>query len=157
IWCLFFLVTQADGLCSGQDKAPSVDYAALGREIVREVDQRFYDARRGQEWAKVHAGYADQAHTHQEFARLTKQGLTELKASHTAYYTPTEVEYYGLFSIFARTLKEPAPEYDSIGADFARLPEGFFVRTVFAQSPADKAGLIRGDRVASADGQAFDP
>jgi carboxyl-terminal processing protease len=136
---------------------PPTDYAAVGGEVVRIVREQFYDRARAAAWAKSHADYAADAHARREFARRTNQALADLKASHTAYFTPDDVEYYGLCAIFGGTLKGPVPKYDSIGADFARLPDGFFVRTIFAGSPAEKAGLLRGDRIVSADGAPFEP
>jgi len=136
---------------------PPTDYPALGGEVVRGVEEMFYDKERAHAWAKLHANYAADVHTQQEFARLTNQVLANLKASHTGYYTPADVQYYGLYAIFGGGLKGPTPKYDSIGADFVALSGGTFVRTVFAGSPAEKAGLVRGDRILSADGKPFDP
>ena len=46
---------------------------------------------------------------------------------------------------------------DSIGVDYAVIDGAIFVRHVFSGGPAAKAGLVRGDRIVSADGRRFDP
>jgi len=137
-----------------QGLAPAADYGALGQEIVQYVKKQFFDANRGREWAKNHERYAAGVRTRREFALLTNKVLAELKASHTSYYTPQDVEYYMLRAIFSGPTEIL---YDSIGIDCARLPDGMFVRTVFASGPAEKAGLLRGDRILRADGAPFDP
>ncbi len=92
--------------------------------------------------------------TRSEFADATRQALGRLEASHTNFYTPDDPEYYGLTSIFRAFLKREVVELESIGVDVA---PGHFVRVVFAGSPADKAGLRRGDQILLADGKEFHP
>src|SRR5262249_34088990 len=123
--------------------------------VVRDIQATFYNRERAQAWAKRHGEYAADVRTRPEFARRTNEGLAELKASHTGYYTPNDIEYNAPYPVSAGGLGGPVPKYDSIGADIAVLPEGTFVRTVFAGSPAQKAGLLRGDRIISADGKPF--
>lgn len=131
---------------------PGEDLEGIGREVVEAVRDHFYDAARGRAWAEAHAGYAAGLEDREEFARRTNQLLAELKASHTRYLTPMDVDYYGLRAIFAADGE--AVEYDSIGVD---LTERGFVRVVFAGGPADRAGLRRGDEIVAADGKAFHP
>src|SRR5262249_13330624 len=65
--------------------------------------------------------------------------------------------HYGLKAIFGRFLRLPSGgtrdvspvEWDSPGADFT--DEGF-VRVVFADGSAEKAGLRRGDKILAVDG-----
>lgn len=132
-------------------------YAALGDEIVRHVREQFFDAERGRAWAEKHARYGAAARDASDFERLTAAALAELASSHTAYYPRDSSENLQLRSLFGAILAGPAPEVESIGADVARLPNGTFVRHVFAGGPAASAGLLRGDRILSADGKAFDP
>jgi carboxyl-terminal processing protease len=105
-------------------------------------------------WASNHADYAAHADSLVAFAALTKRALSELKTSHTDFYTPLEPEYYALLSIFHEALGVDRVEWESIGADFT---SDHFVRVVFAGGPADKAGLHRGDRIVMADDKEFDP
>jgi carboxyl-terminal processing protease len=128
------------------------DYPASSREIIEIVRENFYDAQRARTWAHEHADYARSATDEQSFVRLTREALADLKASHTAYYTIDDVEYFGLRSIFAEPLEIREPTCDGIGVDVTR--DGF-VRVVFARGPAADAGLRRGDRILEADGQPF--
>jgi carboxyl-terminal processing protease len=132
-------------------------YVALGDEIVRNVREQFLDVERGRVWAEKHAGYGATAKDASDFERLTAAALAELASSHTAYYAKDSIENVQLRSLFGRVIKGPSPELESLGADFAELPNGTFVRHVFAGGPAANAGLLRGDRIVSADGKPFDP
>ncbi|NTX05551.1 S41 family peptidase [Myxococcus sp. CA040A] len=120
-----------------------------GDEVVEHVRKRFFDAKRGEAWATKHQGYGAAATSAEDFARLTRAALAELNASHTAFYPRDSEGYAGLSAIFQRYLKLPKYEAPSIGADVMETPEGFFVRHVFANGPAAKAGLLRGDRLVS--------
>src|SRR5581483_4493020 len=91
------------------------------------------------------------------FAKRTNELLGELGASHTRYYLPTDLDYAPLLSIFESSRARHKIEHDSIGAEFIRLPEGTFVRKVFAGAPSESGGLRRGDRVLTADHRPFDP
>jgi carboxyl-terminal processing protease len=130
------------------------EWTGRGDEVVRIVRDHFFDKNAAVAWANKHDGYAAGVQSDAGFAALTKSALAELKASHTNYYTEADPEYYGLRAIFAHALKGEPVEHDSIGADVT--PNGF-VRTVFAQRPADRAGLHRGDKLLKADGVDFRP
>jgi carboxyl-terminal processing protease len=132
-------------------------YAALGDEIVRHVREQFFDAERARAWADKHARYGAAARDASDFERLTTAELAELASSHTAYYAKDSIENLQLRSLFGPVIKGPAPEVESIGADFVNLPDGTFVRHVFAGGPAASAGLLRGDHIVSADGKPFHP
>src|SRR5215470_13397475 len=127
-------------------------WTALGDEIVARVRKSFYDAPRAEAWAEQHRGYAKPARDAAEFAALTRAALVELKASHTAYVPRSSPDHAALRSIFGMR-----PRVTSIGADIGELADGWFVRHVFVGSPAEHAGLVRGDRIASVDGKPFHP
>jgi len=129
-------------------------FDSLGQEIVKLVREKFYDPKAAEAWAVAHDHYGAKADGRPSFVRLTRSALEDLKTSHTGYYTRSDPGYYGLLAIFREALGIRSVEYESIGADFTE--EGF-VRTVFAGSPAEKAGLRRGDRVLKADGREFQP
>ena len=126
-----------------------------GDEVVEYVRTRFHDAKRGEAWATKHQGYGSAATNAEDFARLTRTALAELNASHTAFYPRGSEGHSGLSSIFQRYLKLPKVDAPSIGADVMETPEGFFVRHVFANGPAAKAGLLRGDRLVSIENKPF--
>jgi carboxyl-terminal processing protease len=132
-------------------------FTKLGDEVVAQVRERFYDAKKAAEWARSHKGYGARAKTAEDFERLTHEALAELQASHTAYYPRESLGYVGLSSIFRWALKLKEVEYVSMGVDVVERPEGLFVRHVFAGGPADKAGLKRGDRIVSVEDKPFHP
>ncbi len=132
-------------------------FAKQGDELVSHVRERFYDAKKAAEWAARHQGYGAKARAEEDFARLTHEALAELQASHTAYYPRESLGHVGLSSIFRWALKLKEVEYVSMGVDVAERPEGLFVRHVFVDSPAAKAGLLRGDRLVSVEGKPFHP
>ena len=127
---------------------------SLGQEIVSLVREKFYDPKAADAWAAAHDHYGAKADGRDAFVRLTRSALEDLKTSHTGYYTRSDPAYYGLLAIFREAFGVRSVEYESVGADFTE--EGF-VRAVFAGSPAEKAGLRRGDRVVKADGREFQP
>lgn len=146
----------AGGLLRAAD-APPPDYAALGREVVDLVKDHFFDPSRAAQWAAENAGYAAGIADAAAFRRETQRRLAALGASHTGYYTPGEdTGYWDLLSIFAPILKRSA-ERESLGAAFAERGEDWFVVRVFPGGPAEAAGLHRGDRIATVDGEIFHP
>lgn len=132
-------------------------FTKQGDEIVTEVRQRFYDAKKAEAWAARHKGYAAAAKDEADFERLTHAALAELQTSHTAYYARDTLGHVGLQSVFRWALKLKKVEYVSMGVDVAERPEGLFVRHVFPGGPAEKAGLLRGDRIVSVEGQPYQP
>jgi len=133
------------------------DYGALGDEIVAHVRSQFLDAERARAWSQKHAHYGAKAKNADDFDRLTNAALRELRASHTAYYPKDSSENIQLRSLYASIIKDPEPELESLGADFVKGTNGFFVRQVFLKGPAAEAGLLRGDRIVTADGKPFHP
>jgi carboxyl-terminal processing protease len=132
-------------------------FSKLGDEVVTHVRDRFYDAKRANEWAERHQGYGAAAKDAEDFARLTNAALAELKSSHVGYYPQDSVGHLALSSIFRWVLKLKTVEYVSMGVDVVERPEGLFVRHIFAKGPAEKAGLLRGDRILSVEGKPFHP
>jgi carboxyl-terminal processing protease len=139
--------------CAGS-VARGADPRVLGREVLKIVGDHFLDPARGNAWVRDHATYADLLGSNGVFAFETNRALADLKTSHTRYYTPDDVEYYGLLAIFAPTLGINAQAYDSIGVDLANSR---YVRSVFAGSPAEAAGLRRGDEILGGDVGPFTP
>ncbi len=137
-------------------------------EVWQLVKDRFYDkATNGVDWEKAKARYAreaDLATTPEELSDVINRMLSELKTSHTHYYTRSEVDYYGLVGIFKNgALKEGIPkffpggtvEYAGIGISTTQAGGKTFVRDVLDGGPADKAGLKRGDEILAADAAPF--
>jgi C-terminal processing protease CtpA/Prc len=149
--------------------------ASPAPDLVGEIDgivqQRFYAPARLKEvgWsasvANARAAYQkapDLAARHEALRAL----MASLQASHTAYYPREDPSYWALASIFEPFLtrscpKDRAPAFpvtrDDIGAFWKRLDGAWFVAGVYRGGPAEKAGLLAGDRVATADGAPFGP
>jgi carboxyl-terminal processing protease len=136
------------------DQAP--DFPTLGREVLMTVRDRFLDAQRGARWADEHAGYADGIKDRAAFRDATRSILAGLKTSHTQYYTPDDPGYFDLLAIFEPVLKRD-PRTESLGLAAVESEGSWFVARIFAGGPAEAAGLKRGDRLVSADGEPFHP
>lgn len=147
------LLLAAGVLILTRPAAGQTDFPTLGREIETLVRERFYDAARGESWARENAGYAQGITDAEAFRRETGRRLAALGASHTAYYTPDDPGYRDLLSIFEPVLHRSA-EGKSLGLAIAEREGGRFVVRVFAGGPAEAAGLKRGDRIVWMDGKA---
>jgi carboxyl-terminal processing protease len=147
---LVFLVQAQSSL------APSGHFGATGRELIQLVSEHFYDREHGEVWRRANADYwsGSGAPDGDAFVQRTRAALAKLNASHTAYFTPDDLEYWGLLSIFSAPLNVAGVSYESIGID---IDADGFLRVVFAGGPAASAGLQRGDKILLADGLPFHP
>lgn len=153
------------GMTQGIDsREKTADWNGRGNEVVQLVRNHFVDPKRAESWSDKHLNYASRVKSEEEFVALTENALSELNASHTGYFTSQSAKYYGLKAIFGRNIntqmnsqesleKQPI-EWESPGADFT---SDNFVRVVFANGPAEKAGLRRGDKILKADSKEFHP
>jgi carboxyl-terminal processing protease len=87
-----------------------------------------------------------------------------LRTSHTGFYTHSDLEYYFLLDIFgAGFLREEValrfPDgkvvFDGIGIVPKTIDGRTYIHNVWHGTPADKAGLFRGNEIISVDGQPF--
>ena len=129
-------------------------------EIMSVVTERFFDQTfNGLNWSdrvKVHRSEIDCTDDAQGVARIVNALLTELNASHTALYTAYDMHYWGLNALFS------FDNSDAYAMDFSGIwPEQYdrtwYVKHVFEESPADQAGVLRGDELISIDGTPFIP
>lgn len=136
-------------------------------EVWRLVDRKFYDRTfNGLDWKAVgdnhRADYAA-ATTDGERSAAINAMLAELNASHTHHFTKDETAYYDLADIFSyhlrhdlrRHLGTRTVEYPGIGIFTKELDGKTFVSAVLPGLPADKAGILQGDEIVSADGKPF--
>jgi carboxyl-terminal processing protease len=147
-------------VCSAPDAAPAPaslsGFAAVGREIVDLVRNEFYDPKRAAAWAATNAGYAEEIRDAETFLRETRRRLAALRASHTEHYTPDTPGYHDLLAIFEPVLQKSL-DTESLGLAAVEMEGGWFVQRIFAGGPAEAAGLRRGDRLVTADGEPFHP
>src|SRR6266487_1225163 len=99
---------QREAADSATSEAVSARIATF-EEVWRTVRDRFYDPHlHGLDWSAVRERYlpdATQANPEGALASVINSMLSELHASHTRYYTPSEPEYYQLCDIFAGALR----------------------------------------------------
>jgi C-terminal processing protease CtpA/Prc len=137
-------------------------------EAWRIARDRFYDRKlSGLDWDAVadkHRADYSAAKTDAERSAAINAMLSELGASHTHHYTKDETAYYELVDIFSWPLRRDIPKYFSgkdvsypgIGLFTKQIDGKTFVSAVFPGMPADKAGLMAGDEIVSADGKPFE-
>jgi carboxyl-terminal processing protease len=145
--------------------------ATVFDEVWQTVKDRFYDPQlHGLNWTAIRERYspdAAKATSEDALADVINNMLSELHASHTRYYTPNEPEYYQLADIFAGALRRRGLErafpgghisYPGIGIlSRTDLHGRSFVSGVIENTPAQRAGLLAGDEIVSADGASFRP
>ncbi len=146
--------------------------AAIFEEVWETVNDNFYDPNfNGVDWRAMGEKYKPQvmqAQSSEDVAAVINQMLSELKTSHTYFYTPNEPAYYQVLGIFAprsadfrQQLKKFFPtgkiEYSGIGIFTKDINGKTFVSGVLDGSPADKAGLQVGDQLLSVEGHPFQP
>jgi carboxyl-terminal processing protease len=139
-------------------------------EVWQTVNNNFFDPKfNGVNWVAVGEKYKPQAITaksKEEFTSIINQMLSELRTSHTRYYTPYEPAYYQLLGIFQpreqkelKRLKKVFPqgkfEYTDIGIFTKQIRGKNFVSAILDDSPAAKVGLKVGDELLSVNGQSF--
>jgi carboxyl-terminal processing protease len=136
-------------------------------EVWTTVRDQFFDPHlNGVDWVSAKQRYSakvDHAQTAEEFAAVVNQMLSELRTSHTHYYTPQDPAYFHLCGIFWPVLEPKLkafltggkPDYVGIGI-FTELKGGkTFVSGVLDGSPAASVGLKVGDEILRVDGAPF--
>jgi len=146
--------------------------AAIFEEVWETVNDNFYDPNfNGVDWRAMGEKYKPQvmqAQSSEDVAAVINQMLSELKTSHTYFYTPNQPAYYQILGIFAprspdfrQQLKKFFPtgkiEYSGIGIFTKDINGKTFVSGVLDGSPADKAGLQVGDQLLSIEDRPFQP
>lgn len=156
--------------CRGQ----SVPRGDLFDAIHQVVTQDFYDPQlRGVDWHAAAENYrprAVAATSREQFADVVNEMLGLLQTSHTRYYTPDDPGYYELLGVFEssgayaeplsairRSLGQEQLGYVGIGVATIQTSEGTFVASVHDGGPADRAGVLVGDRILAVDQQPFHP
>src|ERR1043166_9716109 len=119
-------------------------YGAVFNEIWQTVRDQFFDPRlNGLDWNTARERYAaraEHARTADDFASVVNEMLSELRSSHTHYYTSQSTEYFQLCGIFWSTLEPKLkqflasgrPDYVGIGVStVSRGGKGFFFPYLF--------------------------
>ena len=138
-------------------------------EVWRLVERKFYDSNlNGLDWKAVgdkhRKDYAAAMNDAERSAAINAM-LSELDASHSHHFTQDETAYYDLADIFSyhlrhdlrRHLGSRTVRYPGIGIMTKEIGGKTFVSAVLPGLPADKAGVLLGDEIISADGKPFGP
>ncbi|MBE9189066.1 PDZ domain-containing protein [Gloeocapsopsis crepidinum LEGE 06123] len=141
-------------------------------QVWKTVNDNFFDPNfNGINWQEIHEKYrtqANQARSKAELARIINQMLSELRTSHTHFYTSEEPEYYQILGIFLprnpelqqqlkTVLPDNKPQYTGIGIFTKQWNGNTFISAILDGSPASKAGLLVGDQLLRVEGQPFHP
>jgi carboxyl-terminal processing protease len=141
-------------------------------QVWQTVNENFYDPNfNGVDWKAMRDKYEPQAartKSLQEVAVIINQMLSELKTSHTHFYTNNEPAYYQLLGIFQpknpesqKDFKKLYPtskiEYSGIGAVTRDINGKTFISAILDGSPATQAGLKVGDQLLSVDNLPYQP
>jgi carboxyl-terminal processing protease len=141
-------------------------------QVWQTVNDNFYDPNfNGVDWKNIRGKYKPQvarAKSREEVAAVINQMLSQLRTSHTHFYTQNEPAYYQLLGIFlprSNELKKQFQklfptgkvEYSGIGAATKDINGKIFVNAIFDGSPAAKSDLKVGDQILSVDGKPYHP
>lgn len=136
------------------------------------VNDNFYDPKfNGVDWKAMRDKYKPQAaqtKSQAQLASIINQMLSELRTSHTRFYTPDEPAYYQLLGIFQprsselrQQLQKYFPkgkiEYTDIGIFTKNINGKTFISAILDNSPAATAGLKVGDQLLSVSGKPYHP
>jgi C-terminal processing protease CtpA/Prc len=148
---------------------PAESDTQVFNEAWRITRDKFYDRTlNGLDWdavGKKHRADYAAAKTDAERSAAINAMLDELGSSHTHHFTKDETAYYELVDIFSYPLRHDIPKffsgkdvtYPGIGVFTKDIDGKTFVSGVFPDMPADKAGLVVGDEIVTADGKPFQP
>lgn len=151
------------------DRAPLLERFDEAAAIV---EAQFYDAgMNGLDWPAVtamHRTHIRPDMSREAFAAEFNRMLSRLDASHTMLLTRDDPRWFQLAGIFIdghpplrdaleAVLGHADPVYAGIGVMLETRAAGTFVTGVLDGFPADAAGLVVGDRIESAGGEAFHP
>ncbi len=156
-----------DGISFAKREAAPVPYPDVFDEIVTIVEEHFYNPEQiGREFPAIRTTYREQlakASSPKDFSNLVNTMLRQLNASHTYYLTPEDYEYYQLGALFSKIpaigalFKGREVLYPTVGILTQTIDDQVFVVSVLAGSIAEKAGVLKGDEILSANGEPFSP
>lgn len=131
---------------------PQAERLAIFDEVWQKVDENYvYPDFHGADWNALRAEYRpkiEAAATADQFYTLISDMVDSLKDDHSRYLAPTQAQEED------RVLKG-ANNYVGIGILSNDRDKSILIAEVFKNSPAEQAGLRRGDRIIAVDGQPF--
>ncbi len=162
IFVSFNVCTQ---IAYSQTNVQDSKYDSLYDEICEIVENNFYSTEKIESKFKVikdvYKNHISSIPSEFEFSKIINKMLAELNASHTHYYKKNTPEFYQLASIFhilpivKKQFDNKEIQYPSIGILTSEFDGKIFIVSVLTGSVAEKAGLLQGDEIVSADGKPF--
>lgn len=157
----------AEALAAHAFKSPASDSltaAALFDEVQRIVEANFFNPAGLKPFVDALQAGRETAESVEDAGRVITQALLALKVSHTARYTPDQIEYYELLDIVRpqglegpRAAHDKRAAYEGVGM-VARSIEGrTYVTHLYDGAAAHRAGLRVGDEIVAVDGEAYHP
>jgi carboxyl-terminal processing protease len=133
------------------------DYAEAYNNIRDSISSKHYEHRRRkqeiQERLDHYQPLALRAQSREEFRDIVNQMIAEFNDSHFLYSIEGDQSYY-LNECLSQVKAEPMP---NIGAWYLRKGQSYTVQMVLEGSPAEKAGIRKGDRMIAVDEANFTP
>lgn len=144
-----------------------VPYQALFDEVCQKVETYFYDAEfinnTFPSLKTEYTGRIAEITTQTGFSKTVNDMLRQLNASHTYYLSPADWEYYHLAAVFSSLpdiqalFHNKEILYPSVGILTRSIDGHVFITSVLPGGAADKAGLLAGDEIISADHAPYRP
>ncbi len=141
-------------------------------QVWTTVNDNFFDLNfNGVNWKQIRKTYTPrvkEVQSQAEFAQLMNEMLSELKTSHTHFFTPDDPKYYQIAGVFLPRnerlkqqlkpmLTEGKPIYSGIGIFTQQQKGKTYISAILDGSPAAKSDLKVGDRILSVENQPFHP
>lgn len=133
------------------------EYERKYEQICTTVKAQFYDPTMGGlDWKQISESYRTKVatvHSKPEFEMLMNAMLDQLHASHAAYVSANDAEYYMMLAVRSSDMSKN--EIDHIGVMGIRDDSGYRVSGTLDGGPAEKVGILSGDLLLRADGRPF--
>ncbi|HEY9684667.1 MAG TPA: S41 family peptidase [Oculatellaceae cyanobacterium] len=155
-------IQQRENANNWQSKVTRAECEEALNQVDKLVEKEFYDVNLVKDvWHKsrdAHKQAILKSENLKQLAENMNAALHELKCSHTQFVTRNEEIFYFLQSLFSNfNNKLPAYKMDFIGITTGGVDKSFdCIRYVLDGSPAQKAGLRRGDIIESVNGAPYE-
>jgi carboxyl-terminal processing protease len=160
---LAFLGTVCPGTIRAQAQPRTIalrrlpTYQETFDKIHKTVRDRFYDRElHGVNWERIGQKYRAQLNmvdSKAAFGALINRMLDELRASHAEYFTDDELGFYMLPSVMQGDMEGRRVAHIGIMGRYEK--DGYYVTGVLDGGPAQKAGVLYGDRLLRVDDKPF--
>ena len=138
----------------------SNNYQEHFNDVCEIVEKNFYNPEiikeKFPEIKKNYQKKLDSISNDDDFAVMINSMLSELKTSHTHYYTKNDPQYYQLASVFRQVprikelFKNKEIKYSTIGIITKKISGKTFIAGVLEGGSAEEVGLLKGDEIVSA-------